>query len=125
MWGFGQISNSSDQILMFDYAVGADSNAVGEELNSTRGNAIIEIGSLGAMYFTDMGHQPGGPHYWAVDVQFGDTTKRWWYDGSGVLDVAISPGGLFLLSGQGQTISGSVATPFERGSAAAEASPTP
>jgi hypothetical protein len=121
MWGFGQITNQSQQIVMLDYAVQAGQAATGGQLNSNRGDAIVEIGSLGAMYFTDVGHQSGGPHYWAVDVTFGDTTKRWFYDGGGVLDVNINADGSFVLSGQGQTIPGSVATPLERGAAVAPA----
>lgn len=115
VWGFGQITNKTSQTLMFDYAVGSGGTATGDKLNATRGNAILEVGALGAIYFTDVGHQPDGPHYWAVDIQFGDTTKRWFYDGGGVLDVQVNADGTFVLSGQGQTITGSISsedTPF-------------
>jgi len=120
VWGFGQITNQSAQTLLFDYAVGAGGTNNGSQLNVTRGNAILEVGSLGAIYFTDVGHQSGGPHYWAVDVQFGDTTQRWFYDGGGVLDAQVNADGTFVLSGQGQTIKGNINaedTPFGPGAA--------
>lgn len=111
MWGFGNITNQSDQILMFDYAVGPGGATSGSALNNAAGNAILEVGSLGALYFTDMGHQPGGPHYWAVDVLYNDSTWRWFYDGQGVLDAGVASDGSFTLSGQGQKLQGQLSQP--------------
>lgn len=111
MWGFGEIQNTSDQILMVDYAVGPGANTTGTALNGTAGNAILEIGSLGALYFTDMGHQDGGPHNWAVDVAYNDNTWRWFYDGQGVLDVGVATGGVFVLAGAGQELRGQLVQP--------------
>lgn len=127
MWGFGTIYNQSDQMLLVNYAIDAATPERGPvkvdagALNQTRGNAILEIGSLGALYFTDMGHQEGGPHYWAVDVTYGDSTARWFYDGGGVLDVMVNPDGSFVLAGQGQQISGSLVTAGALGAAEAPA----
>lgn len=121
MWGFGSIDNQSGQIAMIDYAVPSGGTVQAGTLDTTRGDAIIEVGALGAIYFTDVGHQGGGPHYWAVDVQFGDTTKRWWYDGGGVLDVALAADGSFTLSGQGQTINGALVSVTARATADAVA----
>lgn len=115
VWGFGQLTNNTDGWVMVDYALPPGSTAQGGQLNVTRGNAILEVGALGAIYFTDVGHQTGGPHYWAVDIQFGDTTQRWFYDGGGVLDVILEADGSFALTGQGQTIKGSLATPTRLG----------
>lgn len=111
MWGFGSITNSSDQTLMVDYAVGPGGVNEGGSLNATCGNAILEIGSLGALYFTDVGDQPGGPYPWAVDVAWNDITWRWFYDGLGALDLAVNPDGSFVLSGQGQEQSGVLQPP--------------
>lgn len=99
MWGFGTIVNDSGQTLMFDYAVGAGSSSAAD-LNGTRGNAILEIGSLGAIYFTDVGWDKS---HWAVDIQCGGDTWRWFYDGAGVLDVSVATDGSCTLSGQGQS----------------------
>jgi len=110
MWGFGNISNQSQQILMFDYAVPAGGKAVGSELNATRGDAILEIGSVGAIYLTDLGQQPGGPYPWAVQVVWNTSTQNWYYDGDAALDVQVNPDGSFTLSGEGQQISGNLAT---------------
>ena len=57
------------------------------------------------------GHQPDGPHYWAVDIQAAGAPQRWYYDGAGVLDISIDDDGSFTLSGQGQTITGTVVSP--------------
>ena len=111
MWGFGNITNTSDQILMVDYSVGPGVQSSGSSLNSTMGNAILEIGSLGAIYFTDVGAQGGGPGSWAVDVTYNDTTWRWFYDGGGVLDVSVAMDGVFTLSGDGQSTQGQLTPP--------------
>lgn len=107
MWGFGTITNSSDQILNIDYAVPANGQITGDQLNSTRGNAIIEIGSLGAIYLTDIGG-PVGPHSWGVQIQWNANTANWGYEGGGVLDVQVNADGTFALSGQGQVIKGNI-----------------
>jgi hypothetical protein len=119
MWGFGTISNKTDDYLLVDYAVPAGHDVQAGDLNHTRGNAIVVVGGLGAVYFTDVGHQPGGPHHWAVDLQFGESSARWWYDGGGVLDAVFEQDGSFTLSGQGQTIHGQITSPREVGAAAA------
>jgi hypothetical protein len=110
MWGFGNITNNSQQVLMFDYAVAAGSTPQGGggALNNTRGDAILEIGSLGAIYLTDVGHQGGGPHYWCVQIAWNANTANWYYDGGGALDVVVNADGSFALSGQGQTIAGNI-----------------
>lgn len=110
MWGFGNIFNQSQQILRFDYAVPAGGKAVGSALNTTRGDAILEIGSLGAIYLTDLGQQPGGPYPWAVQVVWNTSMKNWYYDGYATLDVQVNPDGSFTLSGEDQQISGNLAT---------------
>jgi hypothetical protein len=107
MWGFGNISNDSQQILMFDYAVPVGTKAAGSELNATRGDAILEIGSLGAIYFTDLGQQPGGAYPWAVQVLWGTNIQNWYYDGNAAIDVQVNADGSFTLSGEGQQITGS------------------
>lgn len=107
-WGFGAIANKGTQNLMIDFALGGPTTTTGANLNASLGNALVEVGELGAMYFTDVGHQPDGPHYWAVDIQAAGAPQRWYYDGAGLLDVSINDDGSFTLSGQGQTITGTV-----------------
>lgn len=108
MWGFGTITNDSQQILMFDYAVPVGGKATGAQLNATRGDAILEIGSLGAIYFTDLGQQAGGPYPWAVQVVWSTSTQNWYYDGDAALDVQVNADGSFLLSGENQQIGGNL-----------------
>lgn len=110
MWGFGSITNLSEQVLMFDYAVAANSGRTsGAALNGNRGNAVMEVGALGAVMFTDVGHRDGGPHYWCVQVTWNSNTAYWYYDGGGVLDVQVGGDGSFTLTGQGETITGNLA----------------
>jgi len=108
MWGFGTISNGSDQILNFDYAVAANSSASGGQLNNTCGNAMIEIGSLGAIILTDMGNVPGGPHAWCVQVAWNTSTENFWYDGGGVINVKVDSDGSFALGNGDQLITGNI-----------------
>ncbi|MEO7260618.1 MAG: hypothetical protein ABI047_05090 [Jatrophihabitantaceae bacterium] len=108
MWGFSAITNNSDQILSFDFAVGAQSGITGDQLNSTRGNAMVEIGSLGAIILTDLGNVPGGPYPWCVQVAWNTSSENWWYDGFGVLEFKVGDDGSFAFSGQGQVITGNI-----------------
>ena len=111
MWGFGSITNGSGERLMVNYSVDPGVTTTGGALNSTMGNAMIELGGLGALYFTDAGGQPGGPFPWAVDVQHNDTTWRWYYEGVGTLEVEIGMDGAFTLRGLGQEYTGVLKQP--------------
>jgi hypothetical protein len=123
MWGFGTVINNSVETVMLDFAVGANAATSGGTLNATRGNAIMEIGALGAVYFTDVGQQAGGPHSWAVDVQVNNDTWRWFYDGTGALDVAVNADASFVLSGHGQQKQGRLVAPGELATAESAVQP--
>lgn len=62
----------------------------------------LMINGLGYIDIDDVGHQPGGDHYWALDLN----GLRYWYDGQGSLDFVIEADGSFLATGQGNNVSG-------------------
>jgi len=125
VWGFGQITNQSKELLFFDYAVGSGAATQGGQLNTSCGDAELDVGALGAIYFTDVGHVTGYPHYWGVQVQWDDATVIWSYDGGGSLDVQVAPDGSFTLSGQGQSINGRFSGPTAMPPVRAQAEPPP
>lgn len=109
MWGFGTIANNSNQQLLVGFAIDPGGTCSAADLNGLRGNAVLEVSGLGAIYFTDIGRAGGRQ---AVDVQCGSETRRWFYDEDGsLLDAMISDDGTFMLTGQGQTITGRLPVP--------------
>ena len=73
--------------------------------NSLQGNWLVSIPGLGYISLEDVGHQQGGPHYWAVRI---NGSQLIWYDGQGDMQIAVSAGGSFTMNGG---ISGWVRTP--------------
>lgn len=59
---------------------------------------------IGFLDLTDLGHEDGGPHYWAIKLN--DTT--YWYDGEGRLSINISSNKTFTATGDDNHISGSM-----------------
>ena len=53
----------------------------GKPISTERGPAGVSIrmiaDGIGFLDFTDLGHQEGGPHYWALDLN----GQTYWYDG--------------------------------------------
>lgn len=62
----------------------------------------LMINGLGYIDINDVGHQAGGEHYWALDLN----GQRYWYDGQGSIDFIIEIDGSFLATGQGNEVSG-------------------
>lgn len=91
-------------------------NIVNNSGSPVSGPAESDVISTTALIFTkfgtillqDIGHQPDGPHYWAVQVTSGGYSQRWWYDGQGVCTLTINNDGTFSVSGQEQRFSGPI-----------------
>lgn len=108
MWGFGTIVNGLAELLHCDLVVPPGASTSGGALNASRGNAMLTLGTLGAVYLTDLGEQPGGPYPCCVNVTWGTNTKPWYYADGDLLDVQADQDGTFTLAGAGQTITGNV-----------------
>jgi hypothetical protein len=91
---------------------GAPSNAVfmsdGKPISTERGPAGVSIrmiaDGIGFLDFTDLGHQEGGPHYWALDLN----GQTYWYDGLGTPAINGSGDAHFAATGDGNQITGSM-----------------
>ena len=91
---------------------GAPSSGVfmsdGKPISTERGPAGVSIrmiaDGIGFLDFTDLGHQEGGPHYWALDLN----GQTYWYDGLGSPAINLSSDGSFAAAGDGNQIAGSV-----------------
>ncbi len=66
---------------------------------------------FGTVTLQDIGHQPNGPHYWAVQVTSGSFSQTWWYDGQGLCTLTINGDSTFIAAGQGQTLHGKIGGP--------------
>jgi len=104
-WGFGQITNHTQQILLVDYSIAPGQTLSGSQLNTSMGNALLDVGAFGVVQFSDVGD--GSPHG-TVRIDFSEQTQYWHYDNHGSLDVTISADGMLTLTGQGQTITGAL-----------------
>jgi Fucose-binding lectin II (PA-IIL) len=76
--------------------------------------ALVAVVNVGSIFLLDVGHQPSGPHYWAVRVTTGTGYNQlWWYDGDGACTLTINADNTFTLTGQGQTLpSAPIAPPY-------------
>lgn len=78
----------------------------GKPIDSVRGPAgasfRLIVTGVGFLDLTDMGHEPGGPHYWLIDINGQD----YWYDGEGALSVDITSAGQFRVTGDGNSLAG-------------------
>lgn len=73
--------------------------------------AVVNVDGIGVVQLLDVGHMPGGPHYWAVLVTSGKYSGLWYYDGGGQCTLTLNQNGTFQLEGQGQTLSAEIAGP--------------
>lgn len=64
--------------------------------NSIQGNWIVSVPGIGYISLDDAGHQPGGPHYWAVRI---NGSQLFWYDGGGDMQITVNQDGSFAING--------------------------
>lgn len=102
-WNVTVVNNSSNSVIY-----PPSSNAY------TEGTvAVINVVGVGSIFMLDVGHQGGGPHYWAVQVTTGTAYKQiWWYDGGGACTLTINADNSFTLTGQGQTLGSAIGGPY-------------
>lgn len=80
-------------------------------------NAVLNTSALiftrfGTISLVDIGHQVGGPHYWAIQVTSGKNFSQvFWYDGGGLVALAINADGSFSATGQGNNLVGKIGGP--------------
>jgi hypothetical protein len=99
MWEIASIENSSDpkcDIWISD----------GRSINYRRGGKgsryRVWCSNHGNIFITDIGHQSGGPHHWALDLN----GQTYWYDGDGSINITFQANGAFIASGDGNHING-------------------
>ena len=99
MWSIVSLINPGGQSVSF-----SDGQPVGA-VRGGAGNSFRMIANgLGFLDFTDTGHQSAGPHYWQLVIN----GQIYWYDGQGALAVTLNADQTFLVSGDGNAISGSL-----------------
>ncbi len=101
MWAVDNIINNTSPQQAVAFSDGQLINTVrGPEGASFRlivnGNGFLDI--------TDMGHQPGGPHYWQLIIN----GNIYWYDGQGSITITLDTGGKYSVSGDGNSFSGTL-----------------
>lgn len=78
----------------------------GDALNTRLGPAGTEyclmFTGLGWINLKDIGHQDGGPHYWAIGID----TQIYWYDGDGQLEITLTDELNYTITGNGNYLSG-------------------
>ncbi len=80
----------------------------GRPINVRRGPAgnsyKLWCSNYGYIKIVDVGHQPGGPHHSALDIQ----GQRFWYDGEGALNFTFRSDRSFEVIGNGNRINGNM-----------------
>lgn len=104
MWAIHSVTNNS---VPLQAAAFSDGNAVDAVRGPEGASFRLFAGSLGFLDFTDMGHQPGGPHYWQILID----SAVYWYDGQGAIDLTINNDGSYLITGDGNNLSGHLTLP--------------
>ncbi|HXI24235.1 MAG TPA: hypothetical protein VNG71_10275, partial [Pyrinomonadaceae bacterium] len=99
MWAIASLINPYGQpVSMSD----------GQPISAVRGPAGASFrmiaNGLGFLDFTDTGQQTGGPHSWQVVIN----GQIYWYDGQGAMTVTLNADSTFLVTGDGNNISGSL-----------------
>lgn len=97
-WSVNTINNSGRTVI----APGAGNLYVEGQ------QAVVTVLGAGLVQMLDVGHQDGGPHYWAVQVSSGSYSQLWWYDGQGACTLTLNGDGSFTLTGQGQQFGAAV-----------------
>lgn len=84
----------------------------GPAASTVIGTSALIFTKFGTILLQDIGHQAGGPHYWAVQISSGGFSQWWWYDGQGVCTLTINDNGTFSVSGQDQRFSAPINGPI-------------
>jgi len=78
----------------------------GEPIDIMRGGIgksfRLIVAGKGFLDFTDLGHQPGGPHYCLLYIN----DRQYWFDGDGEITVTIYDDAAFLITGDGNQLTG-------------------
>lgn len=99
VWQVNIVNNSGSPVL-------------GPAASTVIGTTALIFTKFGTILLQDIGHQSGGPHYWAVQVTSGGFSQRWWYDGQGMCTLTINSDGAFSVSGQEQTFGAPIRGPI-------------
>jgi hypothetical protein len=98
MWAINNVNNKTSPLQSIAFSDGLAVDAV-------RGGAgasfRLIINGFGFLYFTDTGHQAGGPHYWQLIIN----EQVYWYDGQGAIDLTINNDGRCVINGDGNSFS--------------------
>lgn len=101
MWSISKVINNTSPLENIAFSDGQPINAVrGPEGACFR----LIINGHGFLDITDTGHQSDGPHYWQLIIN----GNIYWYDGQGSVCLTINNDGSFLVSGDGNSFSGSL-----------------
>ncbi len=99
MWKIANVQNSTHpqgQVWVSD----------GRSINFVRGpegtRYRVWCSNYGNILISDIGHQSGGPHYWALEIN----GQKYWYDGEGAINLSFRTDGTFTASGDGNHIDG-------------------
>jgi len=99
MWAINCVTNNTSPLENIAFSDGQPINAVrGPEGASFR----LVVNGFGFLDFTDTGHQPSGPHYWQLVIN----GNIYWYDGQGAINLTINNDGSYVITGDGNNISG-------------------
>ncbi|MGB7271160.1 MAG: hypothetical protein WBC90_16745 [Albidovulum sp.] len=103
MWAINSVTNNTSPTQNVAFSDGQTIGAVrGPEGASFR----LIVNGFGYLDFTDVGHQPGGPHYWQIVIGNG----IYWYDGQGAIDLTIGNDGSYEITGDGNNLNGRLTT---------------
>lgn len=101
MWAIQQLNNETQPYRDISFTDGQSIQAVrGPEGHSFR----LDVDGLGFLDFTDVGHQPGGPHYWKIVIG----GEAYWYDGQGAIVLTVQSDGSYTITGDGNELSGTL-----------------
>ncbi|MFC1234948.1 hypothetical protein [Vibrio sp. F74] len=99
MWSISSVKVNSKRTTCYYVC---DGLPLGEARGEKGGSFRLMINGLGFVDINDIGHQPDGEHYWALDLN----GQRYWYGDQGNIEFVIENDGSFLATGHGNNTSG-------------------
>jgi hypothetical protein len=90
------------------------SSVVAPAFDTVNLTSALIFTKFGTINLVDIGHQPNGPHYWAIQVTSGAFNQIFWYDGGGLCELTINADGSFTAVGQGNSLQGTISGPMGR-----------